>query len=391
MLNFDYYSPTKIYFGKNRERELGSILKKQKCTKVLLHYGKSSIKELGLYDKIVNILNKENIPFIELGGVEPNPKIDLVRKGVELCKKEKVDFILAVGGGSVIDSAKLIGVASKSTEDPWRFSMQEIKPKNTIPVGVILTISAAGSELSNSCVITNPVGRLKRGFNSDIMRPVFAIMNPEVTFSVSKRQTGCGIVDIMMHTIERYFNDTANNDLASGLSEGLLKAVMKAGSMAITAPYSYDARATLMAASSFSHNGITSLGVKYYFTVHKLEHELSGMYDHVAHGEGLSILFPAWAKYVSKQNPSLFARFAYNVMDVPTTTSFEQAARVGINRIEKYFESIGMPTRLSHLSLSTKFFEEMADKATNNDQTPVDGIMKLYKKDIIEIFKLAAK
>ena len=389
MINFDFCSPTKIYFGKNREKELGSILKKQKCTKVLLHYGKSSIKELGLYDKIVNILNKENIPFVELGGVEPNPKIDLVRQGVELCKKEKVDFILAVGGGSVIDSAKLIGVASKSTEDPWRFSMQAVKPKNTIPVGVILTISASGSELSSSCVISNPVGKLKRGFNSEIMRPVFAIMNPEITYSVSKRQTGCGIVDIMMHTIERYFNDSTNNDLASGLSEGLLKAVMKAGTMAIKTPDHYDSRATLMMAGSLSHNGLTSIGIKHYFTVHKLEHELSGMYDNVAHGEGLSILFLAWAKYVCPYHQSLFAKFAYDVMGVSTTTSFEQAARVGINRVEKYFESIGMPTRLSQLSVTSKFFEDMANKATNNNQTPVDGIKKLYKEDIIEIFKLA--
>ena len=389
MINFDFCSPTKIYFGKNREKELGSILKKQKCTKVLLHYGKSSIKELGLYDKIVNILNKENIPFVELGGVEPNPKIDLVRQGVELCKKEKVDFILAVGGGSVIDSAKLIGVASKSTEDPWRFSIQEVKPKNTIPVGVILTISASGSELSSSCVISNPVGKLKRGFNSEIMRPVFAIMNPEITYSVSKRQTGCGIVDIMMHTIERYFNDSTNNDLASGLSEGLLKAVMKAGTMAIKTPDHYDSRATLMMAGSLSHNGLTSIGIKHYFTVHKLEHELSGMYDNVAHGEGLSILFLAWAKYVCPYHQSLFAKFAYDVMGVSTTTSFEQAARVGINRVEKYFESIGMPTRLSQLSVTSKFFDDMANKATNNNQTPVDGIKKLYKEDIIEIFKLA--
>lgn len=389
MINFDFCSPTKIYFGKNREKELGSILKKQKCTKVLLHYGKSSIKELGLYDKIVSILNKENIPFVELGGVEPNPKIDLVRQGVELCKKEKVDFILAVGGGSVIDSAKLIGVASKSTEDPWRFSIQEVKPKNTIPVGVILTISASGSELSSSCVISNPVGKLKRGFNSEIMRPVFAIMNPEITYSVSKRQTGCGIVDIMMHTIERYFNDSTNNDLASGLSEGLLKAVMKAGTMAIKTPDHYDSRATLMMAGSLSHNGLTSIGIKHYFTVHKLEHELSGMYDNVAHGEGLSILFLAWAKYVCPYHQSLFAKFAYDVMGVSTTTSFEQAARVGINRVEKYFESIGMPTRLSQLSITPKFFDDMANKATNNNQTPVDGIKKLYKEDIIEIFKLA--
>ena len=389
MVNFEYYSPTKIYFGKNREKEVGSIIKKLKYQKVLLHYGKSSIKELGLYDLIVKSLNKEGIEFVELGGVEPNPKIDLVREGVALCKKEKVDFILAVGGGSVIDSAKLIGVASKSKEDPWEFSLGNAKPKNTIPVGVVLTIAAAGSEMSSSCVISNPVGRWKRGFNSDVVRPVFAIMNPEITYSVSKRQTGCGIVDIMMHTIERYFNDTPDNDLASGLSEGLLKAVMKAGSMAIKTPDHYASRATLMMASSFSHNGITSVGVKYYFTVHKLEHELSGMYDFVAHAEGLSVLFPAWAKYVYKTNAPLFAKFAYNVLGVSSTLSHEQASVVGINRIEKYFESIGMPTRLSQLGVTSKHFEDMAMKATNGNTTPVAGIKKLYVEDIIEIFKLA--
>ncbi len=389
MVNFEYYSPTKIYFGKNREKEVGSIIKKLKCQKVLLHYGKSSIKELGLYDLIVKSLNKEKIEFVELSGVEPNPKIDLVREGVALCKKENVDFILAVGGGSVIDSAKLIGVASKSKEDPWEFSLGNVKPKNTIPVGVILTIAAAGSEMSNSCVISNPVGKWKRGFNNDIIRPVFAIMNPEITFSVSKRQTGCGIVDIMMHTMERYFNDTPDNDLASGLSEGLLKAVMKAGTMAIKTPDHYPSRATLMMASSFSHNGITSVGVKYYFTVHKLEHELSGMYDFVAHAEGLSILFPAWAKYVYKTNAPLFAKFAYNVLGVSSNLSHEQAAVVGINRIEKYFESIGMPTKLSQLGITSKNFDDMAMKATKGNTVPVDGIKKLYVDDIIEIFKLA--
>ncbi len=389
MINFEYYTPTKVYFGKNREKEVGSIIKKLKYQKVLLHYGQSSIKELGLYDRIIASLNKEGIEFIELSGVEPNPKIELVRAGVALCKKEKVDFILAVGGGSVIDSAKLIGVGAKSTEDPWRFSIGEIKPRNTIPVGVILTISAAGSEMSNSCVITNPIGKWKRGFNSDVIRPIFAIMNPEITYSVSKRQTGCGIVDIMMHTMERYFNDTPDNDLASGLAEGLLKAVMKAGTMAIKTPDHYPSRATLMMASSFSHNGITSVGVKYYFTVHKLEHELSGMYDNVAHAEGLSILFPAWAKYVYQKNTPLFAKFAYNVMGVSNTLSHEQAAIVGINRVEKYFESIGMPTRLSQLSISSKHFEDMAMKATDNNKNPVEGIQKLYAEDIIEIFKLA--
>ena len=296
MKNFNFISPTKIYFGKNREIEIGKIVKEFGYKKVLLHYGQSSIKKIGLYDKIVNSLREENIDFIELSGVEPNPKIELVRKGTTIVKDEKVDFILAVGGGSVIDSAKAISAGALVDFDPWLFNSHEKVCTNSIPVGVILTISAAGSELSNSCVITN--GNIKNGFNSDSIRPVFAIMNPELTYSVSKYQTACGIVDIMMHTLERFLVDYNHSDLVDDWALTLIKNVMKAGKIAIDNPNDYDARSTLMLASSFSHNGLTGLGNDFYFTVHKLEHQITGLYDHVAHGAGLSILFVPWAKVV---------------------------------------------------------------------------------------------
>ena len=231
-------------------------------------------------------LKEQGIAFVELGGVEPNPKVSLVRKAIQLAKANK--WIGACGGrGSVIDSSKATAVGACTDEDIWRFSLHELTPQKALPVGVILTISAAGSELSNSCVLTNSDNWLKRGFNSDIIRPLFAVMNPELTFSVSRYQTGCGIVDIMMHTLERYFTDTSDMELASHLAEGLLKAVMEAGKKAIADPNDYEARATLMLASSFSHNGLTGLGGKLYFTVHRLEHEISGMFDRVAHGAGL--------------------------------------------------------------------------------------------------------
>ena len=387
MINFDFYSPTKIFFGKDRENEVGEIIKKYGYKKVLLHYGKSSIKKTGLYDKVVNSLNNSKVEFVELGGVEPNPKDSLVRVGVELAKKEEVDFILAVGGGSVIDSAKSIACGAKVDFDPWLFNAHEKTPLDAIPVGVILTISAAGSELSNSCVITNEVTKFKNGFNSDLIRPKFAIMNPELTYSVSKFQTGCGIVDILMHTLERYFTDTKNIEFAQNIAEGLVKSVLEAGRVAIKNPNDYDARSTLMIASSFSHNGLTGLGGKMYFTVHKLEHQISGTFDEVAHGAGLSVLFSAWAKWVYKKDPSNFIRFANNVWGIEGNS--EDVALKGIEKLEEYFREIEMPTTFKDLGISETEFSPMANRLTKNDTVKVPGYVELDYQAIMEIFELA--
>lgn len=388
MINFDFYSPTKIYFGKNRENEVGKIIKKYGFKKVLLHYGQNSIKKTGLYDKVILSLKNAEVSFIELSGVEPNPKIELVRQGVKIAKDEKIDFILAVGGGSVIDSAKAIACGAKVDFDPWLFNLHQKTPTDALPVGVILTISAAGSELSNSCVISDLDTYFKNGFNSDHIRPLFAIENPELTYSVSKFQTGCGIVDILMHTIERYFTDTPEIEFAKNISEGLIKSVIDAGYKAIKDPSNYDARSTLMIASSFSHNGLTGLGGKMYFTVHKLEHQISGTFDNVAHGAGLSVLFPAWAKWIYKEDLNSFVRFAKNIFNITEGTDDEIAYK-GILALEKYFKDIDMPTRFSDLGITPESFEAMASRITKNDTVKVVGFIELDKKAVLEIFELA--
>lgn len=389
MINFNFYSPTKIFFGKDRELEVGKIIKEYGFKRILLHYGKSSIKKIGLYNKVVKSLQDEQIEFVELGGVEPNPKLSLVKKGIEIVRNNDVEMILAVGGGSVIDSAKSIACGTFIDEDPWLISNHTIKPVKALPVGVILTISAAGSELSNSCVISHDELLIKNGFNSDLIRPLFSIMNPELTYTVSKYQTGCGIVDIMMHTLERYLVDVGRNEFALNMSEGLLKAVINAGKVVINDPYNYEARATLMIASSFSHNGLTGMGSIMYFTVHKLEHQISGLFDEVAHGAGLSVLFPAWAKYVYKDFIPYFSRLAYEVMDIDRSIDENCAALLGIEKIEAYFKSIDMPTTLNELGIDFSKIEEMADRITKSGTITVPGIKELNKKDVIEIFNIA--
>lgn len=388
MINFNFYSPTKIFFGQDREKEVGSIIKEYGFKKVLLHYGKNSIKKTGLYDTVVNSLNDAGISFIELSGVEPNPKIDLVRSGVKLVKEENVDFILAVGGGSVIDSAKAIACGAKVDFDPWLFNLHKKTPESALPVGVILTISAAGSELSNSCVISDLETYFKNGFNSDLIRPLFVIENPKLTYTVSKFQTGCGIVDILMHTLERYFTDTLDIDFAQNIAEGLIKSVIDAGAKAIKDPNDYNARSTLMIASSFSHNGLTGLGGKMYFTVHKLEHQVSGTFDRVAHGAGLSVLFPAWAKWVYKKDLTNFVKFAKNVFGITEGTD-EEVALSGILKLEEFFKSIEMPTTFTELEISSDEFDAMASRITKNDTVKVPGYFELDKKDVLEIFNIA--
>lgn len=390
MLGFEYFTPTKVYFGRGVEKNVGKEIKKRGYKKVLIHYGGGSIKKAGIFDTVIKSLNDEGISWVELGGVEPNPKIELIREGIKLCQNENVDFILAVGGGSVIDSAKSIGLGLAHNRDPWDMIINRIAPEKSFPVGVVLTLAAAGSEMSNSHVVTNPEGKLKRSLNHDLLRPVFAFMNPELTYTVSKFQTGCGIVDIMMHTLERYFTKDQDTDLIDRISEGLLVAVKEAGKVAIKEPDNYEARATLMWASSLSHNGLTGTGKNAFFPVHKMEHEVSGMFDHVAHGAGLSVLFPAWAKYVYKYHIDKFCRFAVNVWNVEMNFEHpEYTALEGIHRMEEYFKSIDMPVTFKELGIGEDSFEEMADKCTNGGKDPLKSYIDLGKEEIIEIFKMA--
>ena len=388
MKNFEYYTPTKVFFGKGNEEKIGEIVKSYGYKKVLLHYGKGSVIKSGLLDIVKNSFSENGISYVELGGVEPNPKLGLVQEGAALVKKENIDFILSVGGGSVIDSAKAIALSVANDADAWDIITRKAAATKGFPIGVILTISAAGSEMSNSMVITNPDGMLKRGFGTNLNRPVFAVMNPALTCSVSKFQTGCGIVDIMMHTLERYFVLDPDNELTDRLAEALLVSVKNAGKAAIENPDDYEARATLMWASSLSHNDLTGCGKNYNFTVHMLEHEISGMFDHVPHGAGLAILYPAWAKYVYKYDVKKFAQLASRVWGIDYDFECpEKTALAGIEAAEEYFKSIGMPTRLSEFDIYEDSFEEMAGKCTKH-RPLYDGV-PISDEHIVNIFKLA--
>ena len=392
MKNFDYNVPTRIIFGKDTHLQIGEIVKSYGYKKVLLHYGQSSIKKTGLHGKVTASLSEKGIDYVELGGVEPNPKVSLVRKGIDLCRKEKCDMILAIGGGSVIDSSKGIAVGTPYDGDVWDFFTGKAVPKARVAVGTILTIAASGSEMSSPCVLTNEDGLLKRGFMNEINRPLFSILNPELTYSVNKYQTACGIVDIMMHTLERYFSDPVSAELTDRLAEGILKSVISSGRVAMENPSDYEARATLMLAGSFSHNGITGLGRTPVLICHQIEHELSGMYDFVVHGAGLSVLFLAWAKYVYKHDLNLFCKYATRVWNVDV--DFEDQSRTasaGIAATEDFFKSLGMPVRLSEFDIKDPKIEEMSEKCTFWGARTLPGTIPLNKKEIMEIFELSNK
>ena len=386
MSKYTYYTPTKLYIDEDVNK-IGEIINSYGFKKVLFLYGKNSIKENGLYDKVIDSLNKNQISFIEAGGVEPNPKIEFVRE--VLNSNYDFDFILAVGGGSVIDTAKSISVSYQSGNEPWDYNMHRKIADKNVPIGVILTISAAGSEMSNSCVISNLESNDKQGFNNDLMRPLFAIMNAELTYSVNKYQTACGIVDILMHTLERFITD---DDLmvSSEFAIGIIKTVIKNGLIAYNEPDNYIARKNLMLASSFSHNGLTSMGHTFYFRCHKFEHVISGFYDHVSHGAGLAICWPAYAKYVYKDEAVLprFLRLAYEVFDVEKTDNKLVDAYRGILRLEAFFKSLGMPTRMQDLNIGIENLERFALKLTNDKKTKVVDYIAIDYNRALEIFKL---
>ena len=392
MEQFSFYTPTKVIFGKGVQSQVGAVIKSYGFKKILFHYGSGSIKKSGLYDQIVASLRENGIEFVELGGVQPNPKLSLSRKAAQLCIDEKVEMILEAGGGSVLDSSKSAAAGAANHCDPWEFSSGARVLEKSLPVGAVLTIAAAGSEMSDSCVITNEEGWLKRGFNSDHNRPLFAIMNPELTYTVSKYQTACGVTDIMMHTLERYFCMNGDVALTDHLAEGLLRSVIEAGKVVMDKPDDYEARATLMWASSLSHNGLTGCGRNFMMRCHQIEHELSGMYDRVAHGAGLAVIFPAWAKYIYKNEKALprFCQFAQRVWGIEMDFEHpERTALAGIEACENFFKSLGMPVRLSELDVDDTKFDEMAEKCTFFGKRVLKDYIPLGKTEIIEIYNLA--
>lgn len=394
MNNFTFCTPTKVIFGKDIEKQIGETIKGYGASRVLIHYGGGSVKKTGLFDKVVNSLESAGLSYIELGGVEPNPKLSFIHKGIELCKKENIDFILAVGGGSVVDSSKAIGVGLVTGNDPWQYASTGThpEPNEVFPVGVVLTLAAAGSEMSNSDVITNDTITpwVKQGITSETVRPLVAFMNPENTFTVSKFQTGCGIVDIMMHTMERYFLGVGDCDLTERLAEGLLIAVRDAGRVAIANPEDYEARATLMWASSLSHNDLTGCGKPRYFPVHKLEHPVSALHDNISHGAGLSVLFPAWAEFVMKYDTMKFAQLANRLWGVQMNFDHpEKTAKDGIKAMRVYFKEIGMPITMSELGLKPEDYEDIINLTTKNGTAKIKSYIDLGKEEIREIYKLA--
>ncbi len=388
MLNFMYNTPTKVFFGKGEEKRIGEIVSSYGFKKIMMQYGKSSIKRSGLYDLVINSLAEHGVEVVECGGVEPNPKLSFVREAISIAKKEGVEMILAVGGGSVIDSCKFTAIGALSNDDVWDYAMGRKTPQKALPVGCILTHSAAGSEMSSSAVITNLDEGIKKGLGTELNRCLFAVMNPELTYTVSPYQTACGIVDIMSHTMERYFTPVPPTELTDTLAEGLLRSVVKAGKMVMKDPCDYEARAEIMWASSLSHNGLTSCGRKGYLAVHQLEHALSGLYDSVAHGAGLAVLFPAWAKYVYKYDTSRFARFARNVWNVVDEDD-ESASVKGIEAMADFFKEIGMPSTLSELGVDGDKTETLAEHCTFGGKKTVESTITLTTAHIKEIFDLS--
>lgn len=390
MLNFTIHTTTEVVFGRDIEKDIGPKLKEIGAHRVLVHFGGSSARSSGLLDRVEHSLFEVGLSFVELGGVEPNPKISMVRRGIELCQREGIDFILAVGGGSVLDSAKGIGMGVATGRDPWEFAATGTAPDQTLPVGSVLTLSASGSETSNSCVLTNEELKEKRGITSQTNRPRISFLNPENTFTVSKFQTGCGIVDIMMHTLERYLTAGGETDITDRIAEGLLIATRDAGRRAIADPNDYEARATLMWAGSISHNNLTECGRLRLFPVHKLEHELSAFRDEIAHGAGLSVLFPAWALYVMEHDVPRFAQLAHRVLGVEMDFSHpERTARDGILTLKRFFEEIGMPVHMAQLGIKPENYETLADNAIRTAGGPVKSYVPLDKPAILEIFRLA--
>ena len=377
MIDFDFVSPTKIYFGNNKEELIGQICNEYGYKRVYIVIGQGSVKRSGLLDRVLASLDENNIKYQILEGVRPNPTIDLCRKGIEEARIFTPNMILAIGGGSVIDTAKNIAAGYFYVGDSFDFNLHKAKPKKVLPIGVILTIAASGSELSNSCVIQDDDKQIKRGFNDDLVRPVFAIENPKLTYSVSKIQTAYGIVDIMMHTLERFFNGSSDNEPADGFAEALLRSVIKAAKVVVNNPTDYDARAVLMLMSSFSHNGITSIGKGNLLYVHQLEHAVSGVYPQVAHAAGLAVLFPAWAKYYVNYDTDKFDRLATNVFGLNNRNKLDNA-KAGISEIEKLFSLLEMPKTFKDLGIEDLDIDKLVNLITDRGER----IIKHPKKDM---------
>ena len=397
MINFDFFAPTKILFGAGRESEVGKQVAAFGGHRVMIVYGKKGghIETSGLLERVHKSLRDAGLSYVDLNGVVPNPRLSLVKEGIRIGRAEDIDFLLPIGGGSVIDTAKGIGYGIANDFDMEDLLYGRVKTDKNLPIGVVLTIAAAGSEMSSSMVLTIEDGMMKRSYGHDCSRPKFAIMNPELTYSLPTYQTASGATDIMMHTMERYFTPTdTDTSLTDRIAEGLLFSVRDAAQTAVKEPENYDARATLMWAGSLSHNGLTGIGRTGDWATHFIEHELSGEFD-VTHGLGLAIITPAWMKYVYREDPEIFLKWATRVMGC--SYDYEDPERTileGISRLELFFESMGIPTRLSKVEGLPPVTEEIMWKMAKRIRAVhADGSICWFKRlqaqDIVNIFKLA--
>ena len=392
MKDFNYYAPTEVVFGENSEEQVAALIKKYGGTKVLVHYGGKSAERSGLLDKICGLLTEGGIAFKKLGGVVPNPRLSLVHEGIKLCREEGIDFILAVGGGSVIDSSKAIAYGVPYEGEVWDFYLGKDKATKMLPVACVLTIPAAGSEMSEASVITNEDGDVKLGYSNNLSRPKFAIMNPKRTFTLPPYQTAAGVTDMMMHTMERYFTKDDDMDLTTDIAEAMLRSMKDAIFAVLKNPEDYRYRAQIMWGGSLMHNGLTGCGVSDDWATHQLEHELSGMFD-VTHGAGLAAIWPSWARYVMHENLSRFVRFAVNVMDVPNDfTDPEGTALKGIEAMERFYHAIGMPINIKELigkDITDEEIKEMTRKCSRNYQHTCGQLKVLKAEDMENIYKMA--
>ena len=391
MFDFKYCTPTKVVFGKNTEDKVAELIQEFGGKKVLIHYGGGSVIRSGLMQRVTDKLDAAGIAYVKLGGAVPNPHLSLVYEGIELCKKEGVDFLLAVGGGSAIDSAKAIGYGLMNEGDVWDLYDYKRQAKASMPLGVILTLAATGSEMSDSSVITKEEGLIKRGYSSDFGRPKFAILYPELTMTLPDYQTACGCTDIMMHTMERYFTNGGNMELTDSMAEALLRTVKENAKILARDPKNYDARAEVMWAGSLSHNGLTGCGNDGGdWMTHKLEHELGGLYD-VAHGAGLAAIWGSWARYVYKNCLPRFKRYAINVMGVPATGTDEEIALKGIEAMEDFYREIKMPTNLRELGVNATDddLKLMAHKCAVGVNGGKGSARFLKEEDMLEIYKMS--
>ena len=392
MQAFTYYVPTEIVFGPGAEDQTADLIKKHSGTRTLIVYGEGSVVRTGLLDRITGQLKLSGIEYLKHGGATPNPHLSFAKEGVKAALEFGADFILAVGGGSAIDAAKAIAHGTKNPDiDIWKFWTREEPLTKSLPVGVVLTISAAGSETSNSAVLTNTEIGKKRGLGTDFNRPRFAIMNPELTYTLPKYHIACGIADILMHTLERYFTLVDSNEMTDEIAEALMRVVIKNGVTLLENPSDYQAASEVMWCGSMSHTGLTGLGRPMDFSAHQLGHELSGRFD-VAHGASLTTMWGSWARYCLSVNPKRFARYAKKVWAVEDSLPTDEAANEGIARSEAYFKSIGMPTCFTELGIGVQkdsVIDELAESCVFHGQRKVGTFKPLDKNDVFKIYQAA--